>query len=243
MTGMYLEHYGVLGMKWGVRKEDEKRNTSSKNAKSKYLPHDYSTYSHEQAERLYTIFEAYTQQRMEKKLNELNKKATGLFGNPNANQLTPEQRDALWKEAYEETVANEGSVMTAEQQAMLAAYYALVNAGLSDYFDVVSYKQKGKLKMGFKHRDSGKVFYTMASARAYQNSAGSRTREKNVKGEPVAIKVNKDKSARGSSSGSSGYNYVSNTLLKDITKKTKIENMVKDAMQSIGKTLMSKAKR
>lgn len=33
MTGMYLEHYGVLGMKWGVRKEDEKRNASSKNRK------------------------------------------------------------------------------------------------------------------------------------------------------------------------------------------------------------------
>lgn len=239
MTGMYLEHYGVKGMKWGVRKEDEKRSESLTNKKSKYLPNDYNTYSHAQAERLYNTFEANVQKRMKNKLDELNKKASS-FGNHNANQLTPKQYDALWKESYEEAVANEASVMTAEQQAMLAAYYALVNAGLSDHFDVVSYKQKGKLKMGFKHRESGKVFYTMASARAYQNSAGGRTREKNVQGEPVAIKVNKSKSAGGSSSG---YNDVPNAYLKDLTRKTKTENMVKNAMQSIGKTLMSKAKK
>lgn len=243
MTGMYLEHYGVKGMKWGVRKEDEKRNTSSRNNKSKYLPHDYNTYSHSNAEKLYNTFQAMASANMEQKLNKLNKESVSLFGNHHANQLTSEQYNALWKESYEEAVASDNNKLTAEEQAMLAAYTALVNAGLSDYFDVVSYKQKGKLKMGFKHRDSGKVFYTMASARAYQNSAGSRTRQKNVKGEPVSIKVNKDKSARGSSSGSSGYNYVPNALLKDITKKTKTENMVKNAMQSIGKTLMSKVKK
>lgn len=130
--------------------------------------------------------------------------------------------------------------MTDEQKILLAAYYMLISVGLEDYFDVASRKENGKLKVVFKHRKSGHICYTLAEAKAYQNSVGSRTREKNVKGEPVAIKVNKDKSARGSSSGSSGYNYVPNATLKDITKKKKEENMVKDAMNSIGKTLMSK---
>lgn len=188
-------------------------------------------------EKLYTTIENYAQQRMKKKLDKLNKEAASLFGNPNANQLTPEQRDALWKESYEETIANEGKLLTDEQKVLLAAYYALVNAGLEDYFDVASREENGKLKVVFKHRKSGHICYTLAEARGYQNRVGSRTREKNVKGEPVAIKVDKSKSAGGSSSG---YNDVPNALLKDITKKTKTENMVKDAMQSIGKTLMSK---
>lgn len=239
---MYLEHYGVLGMKWGVWKEDEKRNVNSKRRKDNYVLSSYHIYTKKSAEQLYNSFESIAQNKMQKKLNALNKKAADL-NDSSINNLTPEQRDKFWKEAYEETVAEINGQLSAESQAMLAAYIALVNAGLSDYFEVISFKRKGKLQLAYQHRDSGKKFYTMDSARAYMNSVGRRSREKNVKGEPVAIKVNKDKSAIGSSSGSSGYNYVSNTLLKDITKKTKTENMVKDAMKSIGKTLMSKAKR
>lgn len=36
MTGMYLEHYGVLGMKWGVRKNPDKAYTKA-SAKLKKL--------------------------------------------------------------------------------------------------------------------------------------------------------------------------------------------------------------
>lgn len=36
MTGMYLEHYGVLGMKWGVRKSHAEQARSQKEKLEKY---------------------------------------------------------------------------------------------------------------------------------------------------------------------------------------------------------------
>lgn len=247
MTGMYLEHYGVKGMKWGVRKEYESSSTKRSSILDKRADDSKSNhkenfqkvtpFSYVQLRETYNTFESLAKDKMDKKIKLLNLEAVQKNDNT-INDTTGAKGNALWAESYREALNDMD--LDLKSRMALTAYAALVEAGIDKDFVVVLVKRNGRQGYAYQHRISGQIFYTLGSARQYMRTVGSRTREKNVKGEPVAIKVDKSKSTGGSSSG---YNDVPNAYLKDITRKMKTENMVKDAMQSIGKTLMSKAKR
>lgn len=229
MTGMYLEHYGVKGMKWGVRKEYDPHprkttnikpdSKSTKAASSDYIvqPFDNST--------LRRAYDSYLS-----------------AGKQNFDYLQEwgEADDSKWDEAYAKAAEGFNDL----ERAMLVAYQMLVKYGLTARFSVcLSGKPTDKNPtIGFYDNKKNEPVATLQECIARNSGADTKTREKNVKGKPVAIKVNKSKSAGKSSVNSTT---VPNSTIKELTKLKMTEESVKavkDLMITIGKKKMSNAK-
>lgn len=189
-----LEHYGVKGMKWGVRKDDDKLKSQT----SKFSKQTLGYISKEDLESGYAMFEAYAQQHMEAMLQNLNN-AASLSGNNSLNSLSASDRDKLWNQAYSEAIKDLG--INAEGAALLMLYQALLDKGIAAYFDIEINEKNGKPYALFVHRETKKTFKTIDAAVAYMKSAGKKQRDKNVNGEAVSITVHKDKPVSGGPTG------------------------------------------
>lgn len=123
-----LEHYGVKGMKWDVRKEYEPVSSRTKND----YPDSYTIES-ERLKGVYMILDqmAGTEfKAMELKLKHLADK-TGIDAFA---QLSSDYSDSLWAACYKEVV--NGVNLSEEERLLLVVYGYLERYGLEDYFDI-----------------------------------------------------------------------------------------------------------
>lgn len=223
-----LEHYGVKGMRWGVRKEDETSSRSSSGSSNRRL---FSTESRSAAnvsrslengqsnyvdrDRLaaaYSVVESLAAKYFRQKQHELNKKAE-TWHNNSINDLTGEKGDALWNECYERAVKD--LKPSQESTILLAAYAALKQYGVENMFDVELSKSNGKYSLRVIHRGTGKSFSDVYSAYIYaRKTGGVPTREKNVTG-TASVTVHKDKPVSGKASRED-YGSSDNTAIKHV---------------------------
>lgn len=185
-----LEHYGVKGMKWGIRKDEETPSKNSKKALFSLEKSSGTTYvPNDKLKAAYLRYEQaaknnYNRILLEKRL------ADPKYSDP----VTVSDSEPMWKQAYAE--ASKNLKLDDESRALLAAYAALEDAMIAKYFDVGFKTINGKKQLICIHRETRKQFTTISAAIAYMKSAGARTREKNVESEKaVSVKVNKNKSA------------------------------------------------
>lgn len=227
-----LEHYGVLGMKWGVRNYQNEDGTltsagkirySSSNSITGYIPNKNLKVSHA----LYEV-------KALKNADNILKIWTAAFGNPTRGRLkaaedltgihleklpeTAKDMEPVWDLAYSKAAKELYGNTNEKQRAAMIAYEALVQAGIEDHFDIGFESNNGKESVVFIHTDSGAICRTISEARAYMKSVGRKSREKNVQGEPISVKVNKNKST-GSKPVSDVT--VSKNILQEITKKNR----------------------
>lgn len=195
-----LQHYGVKGMRWGVRHDYEPTGThrstkSQSQSKSKLTINIGSALSNaslqgvlgyvspEALANTYDTFELTASYYAKKRL-----------ANPKyANSVSNSQ---LWTDVYSDILKDK--IFTDETFAYMTLYDQLVKAGLEKYFFLGSKINDGKKELVLIETKTGKVFPTLSAAKAYaiKQKLISGSRSKNVDEEkPGAIpKVNKGKS-------------------------------------------------
>lgn len=237
MTGMYLEHYGVKGMKWGVRKEYEpvsRKNAGNKSShKETGIP--ISKKENNKTSQGYT-YRPIDNSKLKKAYENYLSAGKLYFDNL---QEWGKADDSKWDEAYAKAAEGYSDLRRAE----IVAYQMLVKYNLTGRFSVCVGKKTigGTPKICFYDNEKFEVVDTLAECRARARTS-SRRREKNVQGEPVAIKVNKSKSTGGKPAASTT---VPNSTIQSINRAKQTEKMVntvKDLMQTIGKKKMSNTK-
>lgn len=245
-----LQHYGVLGMKWGVRKDDNSggqlRATrmppqAIKSLQSKDI-HVEGFYSNASIKVSWLSMEALTKIEFQKREQMLNELAI-TFGNNTINDLTGARRDAMWKGCYDAVLKDAG--VDEKQALMLYVYGLLEQAGVADQFHITLAKKNGKDVVILMDVDTLKPYYTVQDAinhvRQKTNSfnpgasRSTRGREKNAQGEAVFVKVDKTKSQSGKNKTPVGGDSSAGIGISNMRKQTieKGQAKVNELMQSI----------
>lgn len=181
----YLEHYGVKGMRWGVRKdEDSNGSRNLKRITSKDLTRD-GTIDKKALDTAYEIY-SYNASNIYKRITNKRRMDAYITGEE-YHEPYGEEANAIWQQAYAE--AAEG--LNVESLELLTLYTILENAGIAQYFTIASKTSNGKKSYSFVHTKTGKSFNTVSAAKAYVKSEGSLSRKRNVKGKPVSVKKGK----------------------------------------------------
>lgn len=120
-TTEYLEHYGVKGMKWGVRKDDEesKKNTSNRKQKEKTKEHIVIPYDNKDMRYQYENYMSNAKEIFDSKMK---------WGE----RLTEAQTQERWNEVYNEV----NTFYSDLEKAMLAVYMILKENQMLDRFSV-----------------------------------------------------------------------------------------------------------
>lgn len=207
-----LEHYGVIGMKWGIRRfqdKDGKLTDAGKVRYTKVLDPSAGVVPNKNLKLAYSVYEADVQKRAklitkaydiavgtaeEHGYDPLKfaGDATGVYLSKipeSINDMQPIFRVAEDR-AFKALYGN----MDEDKQLIFLAYKALVDAGIEDYFDVGIQTENGKKVLFYRHVRTGDISKTIGDAKMYMKTLGVKQREKNVQGDPVTIKVNKNKS-------------------------------------------------
>lgn len=236
MTGMYLEHYGVKGMKWGVRKEYEPSPRKTASNKTDHKNTGSPRKSEKKNGSGNTIYQTFSNSTLQ---NAYESYLSAGKQNFDYLQEWGKADDSKWDEAYAKAAEGFSDL----ERAMMVAYQMLVKYNLTGRFEVCL---KGKANdknptICFYDNQQFESVDTLAECRARARTS-ARRREKNVQGEPVAIKVNKGKSTGGKPSASTT---VSNSTIQSINRAKQTDQMVntvKDLMKTIGKKKMSNTK-
>lgn len=202
-----LEHYGVLGMKWGVRNYQNEDGSLTAAGKIRYssnnsitgiisnaglkASHDiYESRAQKIADnilRLWMVAQHYPEER-----HSLTEEMTGIHLDKIPESIKDMQ--PVWEVAYKQAAEELFGNMDAKKRAAMIAYEALVEAGIADYFDIGFESNNGKESIVFIHTDSGTICKTIGEAKQYMKTNGRRSREKNVQSKPASVTVNKNKS-------------------------------------------------
>lgn len=157
-----LEHFGVKGMKWGVRKEED-RSSASRMISEKMTnslkdgTHDYPNANLRDA---YTIYETVSQANFKQIYNKAIKKK----GN---NNFTPEENEAMWQQAYQQAADELLENISVDQRLALVAYAALEQKGIAQYFDVSITENNGKKNVLLVYKYTGESFTSVSAAFAF----------------------------------------------------------------------------
>lgn len=203
-----LQHYGVKGMKWGVRKDDDPTLITRKNVK----PEDYSILSYLSPDSLSRTHEAikahadtkYTIAR--NNIESLGNTFDFTFG-PNTGKYVYDYgynyRNEIYQACYDSAIKED---VTDENRALLlAAYDILKQEGIADYFNLAigkNDKTGQKIVIMLYTEDLSEAF-SVGEAKALLRTKGikvgnqsARSRDRTPQGEPVKVSVNKEKSYR-----------------------------------------------
>lgn len=133
----YLEHYGVKGMKWGVRKDEDASYSRTASTKSKNNIERVATRNDLAA--LHNNIESSAQAHFKKRETEMRLSA---YQKGQAFDLTGEPANKLWEESYREAVNTYAADDTTK--ILLVGYELLRKEGISRYFNVGIGKINGK---------------------------------------------------------------------------------------------------
>lgn len=168
----YLQHYGVKGMKWGVRKDEDTTSSSRMPSGNWYLDNDNLS-------RTYQTFKSVANNYF----NTESRKSKPLFGKKKTD-------DEIREEAYQYAASqlSSGDFDQMDTLAIMALYDEFERQGLSQQFTMKISAKDGQPRAYLTHKRTGRTFGSFAAAKAYMKSEGARQREKNVQGEAVSIK-------------------------------------------------------
>lgn len=198
----YLEHYGVKGMKWGVRKEEEtssmmrsQRPTSKLRASIAKGDSDIDVtgyISGNKARASYLIIEELAKTKVENRLQAI-RKADSILGTTAYQSLTNDQVDSMFNDAYNSVLSELD--LSEDQTVALIGYGLLEQYGLSSYFDIVLGSKNGKKVVVYLDKDTFEPFYSIDECSAHVRAKtgkigilGGRSRSKNVTGNAVRVK-------------------------------------------------------
>lgn len=236
MNGFYqpywseeLEHYGVKGMRWGVRKEDEKTSTS-KSSKSVFNSDNISIVRNDNIASTYKVFMQKAQDHFKTEQTKLNLLAKRK-NDPSINDLRGEKAEKLWNDSYRyaaEQMADED--FDADLYlAIMTIYHQMEMQGLTNDFTVDVQGGKGSAKAILTHKETGKTFTSIPAAKSFLNSYKLKNsgREKNIQGKAVSVKKgNKVSSKPVGESGSS------KTYAAQLALRKKTDNLLKNIGQT-----------
>lgn len=229
-----LEHHGIKGQRWGVRRYQNEDGSLTTAGKKRYNESEktYISTTVISSQRLGAAWETYEAmgERYAKRALDVTRKVAYVTGIPQINSLTGDVKDAMWNAS---NMAALNDIENDQVKELLGIYVILQAYGLEGAFSLRIYNASdGSRKLKFVHNDTGKQFDSISAAKSWFNIHGTKQREKNVTGAPVSIKVNKDKPVVGGPSQSipSGSKVLTDAADK---KKKEVADRVGNALQSV----------
>lgn len=200
----YLEHYGVKGMKWGVRKRKEPSGSNSRSQKREIVSYPYTN------EHLQNSYEQY--------IDQAKWYVDQLHGWGVADEKTWQKAYAMAAEDYSEV-----------ERLMLAAYLILKQKGLTYRFSVgvtgdTENVEDGLTVVFYDNYKNENVPSLSECIRRSRNDK-SKTREKKVDPNAKAVKVQKGKVHYGATAGE---NFGVASTLKAIQKSKSASDKLSD---------------
>lgn len=251
MYGNYLQHHGIKGQKWGVRRYQNEDGSLTAAGKKRYADESKNfskmTKDFYNTQGLYNEVEERASAEFKKRERKLIRIAN-KFNIPVIADTSGETGDRIWAASYRSAVDSiekdglfDGQFSADDMLAISKIYDLLYQSGTTDYFFVDVLYNNGKPKIALTHMDTGKVFYNFNSANDYHKKyiAMHKTRQKNIQGKPVSIKVDKTKKVSG---GPSGLNPGVGSAIKEAGKEKRLKNAVAKVGSVSIKTLKNKKK-
>lgn len=181
-----LEHYGVKGMRWGVRHEDGSKGHSVK-SKSKTINKKNKAKTKE------IVDYPYSNDTMKDAMDQWYTQAKGIFDNM---QGWGESDNSKWGPAYMQAAEELG--YTELELKMLLLYQALVENGLTDRFSVcvsgdTNAADASQVKVVFYDMKNGDACTTIDECKRRKRVDGMKGRKKNIdqNAKPSSVKVDK----------------------------------------------------
>lgn len=181
----YLEHYGVKGMKWGVRKDPDESDSKS--------VQDFSI-SNERSHTAYLIYEEMARQNYKKQESNI-KKVSLAFGTPFS--IEPDMSNRMWETAYKVAAEQALDGLGPEEQLILITQAALEQAGIGTEFNISVSSKNGKQRIVLTHVKTGDEVYSVQSAISYMRLKFPTQRKRDIPSGTAPVQVKKGRSVGG----------------------------------------------